>query len=122
MKTFIVLIASALISVSAFATTDKSSKKSNKETEVVAVSSENSTASVQLFGSIIDNENNETLAGATLYVNGSKYYSDLDGNFVLPNLTPGKHQIRVELISYKTSEVEIDVQANKKMDIHLVQK
>lgn len=122
MKTFIVLIASALISVSAFATTDKSSKKSNKETEVVAVSSENSAASVQLIGSIIDNENNETLAGATLYVNGSKYYSDLDGNFVLPNLTPGKHQIRVELISYKTSEVEIDVQANKKMDIHLVQK
>lgn len=122
MKTFIVLIASALISVSAFATTDKSCKKSNKETEVVAVSSENSAASVQLIGSIIDNENNETLAGATLYVNGSKYYSDLDGNFVLPNLTPGKHQIRVELISYKTSEVEIDVQANKKMDIHLVQK
>ena len=122
MKTFIVLIASALISVSAFATTDKSSKKSNKETEVVAVSSENSAASVQLIGSIIDNENNETLAGATLYVNGSKYYSDLDGNFVLPNLTPGKHQIRVELISYKTSEMEIDVQANKKMDIHLVQK
>lgn len=53
---------------------------------------------ISITGSIIDNKSNESLAGAAIYVDGNKYYSDLDGNFSVSHLTPGKHLLRVELI------------------------
>ncbi len=76
---------------------------------------------VQLSGFVIDKENNEELAGASISVDGKKYYSDLDGNFSIDNLTPGKCQIKVELISYQPVTLEIDVSKDESININLQQ-
>lgn len=55
-------------------------------------------------------------------MDGEKVYSDLDGNFTLSNLKPGKHLLKAELISYENSELEVNIFQNSEVTIHLVQK
>ncbi len=104
-KSILVLVLSVMLSASTFANVDKNSQ--------------NKLEKVQLTGSIMDNKNNETLAGAAVYVDGKKYYSDLDGNFFISDIKPGKYQIKVELISYKPVIMEIDVNKDEKININL---
>ncbi|HBG42012.1 carboxypeptidase-like regulatory domain-containing protein [Limibacterium fermenti] len=118
MKAFLVLTVAVFLSFPAILAADN--KDNKKESDAVATIE--AVKTVQISGSVIDNESNEALAGATIYVNGQKYYSDLDGNFNLSNIQPGKHQIRVELISYEISETEVDIQDNQKLAIALSQK
>ena len=106
-RTILIFAAFVLLSVSAFANTGEKSEKSME--------------TVQLTGSVIDDKNKETLAGATIYVDGKKYYSNLDGNFSISDMKPGKYQIKVEFISYKPVVVEIDVNKNEKININLPQ-
>jgi hypothetical protein len=103
MRTILIFAASVLLSVSAFA---------NKEKDV---------ETMQLKGSIVDDKNQEALAGATIYVNGKKYYSDFDGNFSISDITEGKHQIKVEFISYEPFSAEVDVKQNESININLLQ-
>jgi hypothetical protein len=103
MKKFIILSASLLLSVAAFAGTNCNANKT-----------------VQLSGVIADNSSRETLAGATVYVDGKKLYSDFDGNFSA-DINPGKHQIKVELISYETVVLETEVQGDENISIVLPQ-
>lgn len=119
MKSLLVLFASVLVSFSAFA--DKNNNE-NKVKEAEAVTAAGNVNSMQIHGSVIDKNNSETLAGATVFINGKKYYSDLDGNFTLTDIQPGKHTIRVELISYEPSQMEIDLANNRKLNIVLSQK
>ena len=107
MRAILILVASVLLSGSAFANVDKNSEKN--------------VATVQLTGSVMDDKNKEVLAGATVYVDGKKYYSDLDGNFSISDMKPGKHQIKVEFISYKPVIMEIDVNKDEKININLLQ-
>ncbi len=97
MKKIIIIAASLLLSVSAFAAD-----------------------TVQLTGFIADNHSQEALAGATIYVDGKKLYSDFDGNFSA-DIKPGKHQIKVELISYETIVMETEVNRNENINIALPQ-
>jgi len=106
MKTILIFVVSVFFSVSAFAN---------------ATSIIDSSQNVQLIGSITDDKNKEALAGATIYIDGKKYYSDFDGNFSIPNMKPGKYQVKVELISYKSVIVEIDVNEDEKININLLQ-
>ena len=76
---------------------------------------------VQLTGSIMDSKNQETLVGATLYVAGKKYYSNLDGYFCISDIKPGKHQIKVEFISYESITIEVDVNSYEEINIYLHQ-
>ena len=101
-----------LISVSAFASTDRKSENKNKET----------TSVLQLTGSVVDDKNKETLAGAAIIVDGKKYYSDLDGQFTITDVNPGKHEVKVELISYEPYVIEIDLTKNQKLNVSLLQK
>jgi uncharacterized surface anchored protein len=111
MKSILVIAASLLISVTAFTETDKINNKKGKETEAFI---ENVNA-LQLTGSVVDEKNKETLAGATILVDGKKYYSDLDGNFSINDVIPGKYQMVVELISYEPVSLEIDLNKNQKL-------
>ena len=106
-KSILIFSVFVLLSVSAFADTKKDSEKNVKM--------------VQLTGSVVDDKNKEALAGATIYVAGKKYYSNLDGDFSIPDIKPGKYQIKVEFISYKPVVVEIDVNKNEKININLPQ-
>ena len=96
MRTILTFAVSVLLSVSAF-------------------------ANVQLTGSIVDDKNQETLAGVAVYVDGKKYYSDFDGNFSISDIKPGKHQIKVELISYEPATIEIEVNQDENININLFQ-
>ena len=110
------LLLAGLCTVFTFAGNSNKENKAKSENNVEQVSS-----NVNLSGTIIDLKNNETLAGATILIDGKKYYSDLDGNFNLTALSTGKHKISVEMISYSNSQMEIDVQKDMNLKIQLVQ-
>ena len=120
MKSTLVLVASLLLSVSAFAGIDNNNEKKEKESKSVALV-ENVNA-LQLSGSVVDEKNKEALAGAAIVVDGKKYYSDLDGNFIIKDVKPGKYAMMVELISYEPVSLEVDLTKSQKISIGLVQK
>lgn len=119
MKSILILTA-LFISFSTFAGTDKNSEKKGEESHVVAVVE--SVNALQLTGTVVDDKNNETLAGASIFVDGKKYYSDLDGNFTISDVKPGKYELTVELISYEPVSIEVDLSRNQKVNIGLLQK
>lgn len=115
-KNLSILLIFSLCSVFAFAGNESKENKSKNETNVEQI-----VTSAHLSGTIIDLKNNETLAGASILVDGKKIYSDLDGNFNLSALTLGRHTISVEMISYNNAQLEIDVQKDTQLNIQLVQ-
>ncbi|MFA6703050.1 MAG: carboxypeptidase-like regulatory domain-containing protein [Dysgonamonadaceae bacterium] len=119
MKLILSLIASLVLSGSAFAGNENIEKNVNASKSKTITET---TVQVQVIGSVMDEVNNESLAGASILIDGVKHYSDLDGNFVVKNLAPGKHQIVVELISYETKSMDINVQKDTKINVGLVQK
>ncbi|MGI6572495.1 MAG: carboxypeptidase-like regulatory domain-containing protein [Fermentimonas sp.] len=119
-KPFILLTAAFLISLSLHADTEKGNvQKETGSNHVVVIESVNVS---QLDGIIVDAENNETLAGASIIVNGEKYYSDLDGKFTIPHVKSGKQELTIELISYEPVSVEVDGSRDKTITIKLLQK
>lgn len=74
--------------------------------------SQNSTSEVSattaVTGKVVDFTSGEALVGAEIKIQGAEtvVYTDLDGNFVFPNLKPGTYTIIVSYISYKNSLVE----------------
>lgn len=123
MKTVLVIGISLLMTTSAFANSNisnnKEVKKSN-ETELVANVA--SRESLQLTGVVVDKKNNETLAGASILVDGRKFYSDLDGKFSVNDVKPGKYEMVVELISYEPISMQVDLSKNQSLNINLNQK
>lgn len=120
MKFILIFACSLLISVSAFASTDKNSVNKSKET--VSVNNVENVKALQLTGSVVDDKNKETLAGAAIIVNGKKYYSDLEGQFTITGVNPGTYELKVELISYETFTTEIDLTKNQNLSVSLLQK
>ena len=76
---------------------------------------------VNLTGSIFDSKYDETLPGASITIEGKKYYSDLSGSFSIPNLKKGKYSVTVDFISYQPQTVEIDLIENENLNIELKQ-
>lgn len=117
MKSTLLIIAVAFLSISVYADGNKTDK--NEKTNITEVV--DNVKMVQISGTVTDKKSHESLAGAAIFVNGVKYYSDLDGNFIISDITPGKYTVKVELISYQPVEMEIEVQTNQKISIDLVQ-
>lgn len=65
-------------------------------------------ATSSISGKVFDFRTGETLAGVTVLVEGTetKVYTDLDGNFTINSLEPGKYNLIVSYISYKASLIE----------------
>jgi hypothetical protein len=82
----------------------------------------NTAASVKISGKIIDVKTGEALAGVMVKledVNVSSY-SDLDGNFEINGLTPGKYNLSTSLISYETVELNVEAaQSSNKVKVEL---
>lgn len=111
------LLLAVFISSASFAgIKENDNAKENKSNSTEQISS-----TVNLSGTIFDQNNNEALAGATIVIDGVKYYSDLDGNFTLNSLSSGKHNILVEMISYNNREMTVDVQNDTNLKIQLQQ-
>lgn len=119
-KSVVVLVASLLLSVSAYAVTDNNNE--NKRKESGSVSRVENVKVLQLTGSVVDEKNNESLAGVAIVIEGKKYYSDLDGNFTIKDVKPGKYELVVELISYEPVSLHVDLTKNEKLNIGLLQK
>lgn len=118
MKTITTLLVTLFISAMLFAAND-SDKKRAKEKSNVSIEA---TSATIIAGVVYDENNNETLAGAAITVDGKKYYSDLDGKFSLA-ISKKMCEITVELISYEPTRIVIDAQAkNEEISIHLTQK
>lgn len=120
MKLFLTILLSVVLSVSVFAGNESDNKKANDNKSVETV--EKATDVLQIAGTVLDVKNNESLAGAAIYIDGQKIYSDLDGNFVLKGVKPGVHQIRTELISYEPTVLEVDIRKDENLNIELLQK
>lgn len=68
-----------------------------------------------LSGYIKDADNKETLVGATINLNGTKYgaYTNKDGYYVIKNIPAGKYKIIVSSIGYQKFEQELEILSSK---------
>jgi len=60
-----------------------------------------------ISGKVIDKVNREPLIGATVQLGGTTLgtVTDADGHFVIQHLKPGKYQISIKYVSYKTIDL-----------------
>lgn len=82
----------------------------------------NPVQSAAITGKVIDNNSGETLAGVLVTVEGTtlKAYTDLDGQFSIAGMTPGKYNLILSLISYKKSLVEdLEVKPGKEESVEI---
>ena len=74
-------------------------------------------------GTVIDKTSGEVLAGVAVKVVGTDLvvYSDLDGNFQINNLKPGKYQIESDMISYKKNNeiINLELKKDNKIEVEL---
>ncbi len=66
-------------------------------------------------GYIKEQGSEETLVGATVYVVGTKKgtYTNKAGFYSIPELKPGKYQLRISSIGYETKIADVEITANK---------
>lgn len=93
-----------------------------KEKADMAVAVEVSAASTQLKGVVFDKVTRESLAGAMIELNGTKVYTDLEGNFTLNNVCNGPCEIKINLISYEQQVVKVDASKVNKLNVELSQR
>ena len=88
------------------------------------ISPEKPVALSTVAGTVIDNYSGESLAGVAVSIEGTdtKVYTDLDGNFTISDIKPGKYNLILSMISYKNSfveNIELLANENEKLEIKL---
>jgi hypothetical protein len=115
MKTTIVILGIILsLANTSFANGEKE-KEANKQAEALVMVS-------SLEGVVLDKLTGEPLTGVEVGVVGTnlKAYTDFDGRYLIPNLTPGAYSISATLISYKSNGVKIvDVNEGNVLSLNL---
>lgn len=77
----------------------------------------------KITGKVIDKDNGETLIGLTVSVDGTTKgtSTDIDGNFVIANLNPGKYDLTFRYLGYQTKTVPaIEVSENIVPQLHII--
>jgi len=98
-----------------------SASNKNDEKNSPKESTENAEALFTLSGTVYDPNENEVLSGASIMVDGKKYYSDLSGNFNIPRLPKGKHTVSINFISYQSQTMEVDLSKDEDIRIDIKQ-
>jgi hypothetical protein len=64
-----------------------------------------------ISGQVFDKATGEALAGVKIILdeNVTEVYTDFDGNFTISEIASGSHEIKAELISYKSEQKSIEV-------------
>ncbi|MCC8186728.1 MAG: carboxypeptidase-like regulatory domain-containing protein [Bacteroides sp.] len=93
----------------------------NIEKENNKIENADEIAVCSLKGIVYDLQGGEALSGASVTIDGKKYYTDFMGNFHIPQLKPGKYQMTVDFISYCSREVEIDLSTDQEIKIDIRQ-
>lgn len=76
-----------------------------------------------ITGKVIDAQNSEPLIGAAVTLSGTATGSatDFDGNYTIPNLSPGTYSLTITYISYKTqTKADVLVEADKPTQIDIM--
>jgi len=98
------------------------SAKETASPEVKAAVATEVVTTKKISGVLFDKNTKECLAGAVVTVNGQKVYTDLDGKFEIANTSNAKVQLKVNMISYESSVIEIDPSKNSNINIELNQR
>lgn len=94
----------------------------NQITANIPITANNPVQTTAITGTVIDNNSGETLAGVLVTVEGTEMqaYTDLDGQFSIEGMTPGKYNLILSLISYKKSLVEdLEVKSGKEESVEI---
>ena len=80
----------------------------------------------QLSGRIIDAANNEPLIGVNIILKGTYYgaATDINGKFIISNITPGDYNITISFIGFKTVEYtgyKIEAGRTKELNVKMEQ-
>jgi outer membrane receptor for ferrienterochelin and colicin len=76
----------------------------------------------KISGVVVDGNTNETLVGATVIIQGTYIgtTTNFDGEYELPNLEPGEHNVQVSYISYDNVLIEkIKVEGGKTVTLNI---
>jgi len=70
-------------------------------------------------GKVLDQQ--ESLTGVKIMVDNvpTTVYTDFDGNFILTNLTQGKHTISFSMVAYESKVIEIDLTESQNIEVKL---
>lgn len=77
---------------------------------------------VTLTGKVLDQSNQEAIAGALVKIDGieKEVYTDLEGNFTITGIIPDTYKVKISMISYNELEKEVEIdQKVEKMEIEL---
>jgi len=79
-----------------------------------------------ISGNVTDNRSKETIIGANVFIEGTTIgaSTDLDGNFTIGSLKPGRYNVVVKYVSYKDQvipDVEVGVGKRTTLSISLVE-
>lgn len=75
-----------------------------------------------ITGKIVDKDTKEGLAGVSVVANGQKVYTDFDGNFTISNLCGANCELSINLISYETKTVSVNLAENNALAVDLKQR
>lgn len=75
-----------------------------------------------LEGKILDKADHQPLIGAAIYIPDLRtgVTTNLDGNFVLPNLPAGKFLVQVKMMGYKTYAEVVDLNITNRIEVELL--
>jgi TonB-dependent receptor len=78
-------------------------------------------SSSRVQGNVVDISNGETLPGASVYFQGTAVgtMTDIEGNFKISNVSPGKYDLVVSYIGYKKQVISIVVSADKTLTLEV---
>lgn len=84
-----------------------------------ADSGDKKTKRFAVAGQVVDG--NENLAGVQVKLDGAEYfiYTDLEGRFIIPDVSAGKHTLTFSLITYQDKSVTFDLSNGSNLQIEL---
>lgn len=88
-------------------------------TGLVANNNEGKAKLAVVKGKVLDQQ--ESLTGVKIMVDNipTTVYTDFDGNFILTNLTQGKHTISFSMVAYENKVIEIDLTESQNIEVKL---
>lgn len=72
-------------------------------------------------GTVTDKSTKETLVGANILVQGTNLgaAADIDGNFIIYNVSAGSHVLLISYVGYKSTSINIRVEAGRTNEINI---
>jgi TonB-dependent receptor len=72
-------------------------------------------------GTVTDKSSKETLVGANIIVQGTNQgaASDLDGNYIIYNVSAGSHVLVVSYVGYKSTSINVKVEEKKTSQVNI---